>query len=187
MGRSLAMSGGHHHDQDHHGYQSQQTLIMGFVGNYLVWFSFGLMMWMSFFPIVGLRRMPARGLNWITRKLRMTENFRFTTVLVLLSTISFAVEYINQTGANKNYRECKLGGHSPDNCRDLMAKKLRAERNFWCVGFNFLCCLMVDRLSERLKVEENYNSFLEARGLTEAYARHETVLTRTVSAQDKTD
>lgn len=40
------------------------------------------------------------------------------------------------------------------------------------MGFNFLCWLMVDRLSERIKMEENYSDFLANEGLQEKFAAH---------------
>ena len=75
-------------------------------------------------------------------------------------------------------------GHSFTNCGQEQGLKWRAERNFWIMGFNFLCWLMVDRLAERIKVEEMYSTFLEKNGQTDRYAAHYAEMQRSDSASD---
>merc|ERR1711998_586472 len=180
---STVTMGEHHHGHGGGEVVSQQTIIYGFIANYLVWVAFALVMWMSFFPLLALRRMPARALNWFTRKIGLTESFRFTTILIMLAAVMLALEFSNQTNKNKSYYRCKQTGHSADNCTSLLGQKWRAERNFWLVGFNFLCWLMVDRLAERIKVEETYSAFLESIGKAQDYAGYAAVQ-RTASIQD---
>ena len=90
------------------------------------------------------------------RTIGLTESFRLTTMFLIGAIIMLALEYRNMEARQRGYYECKDRGISMHGCNDEVGVKWRAERNFWMVGFNLLCWLMVDRLSERIKMEETY-------------------------------
>lgn len=46
---------------------NQQTVTYTFIANYLVWAALFLVAWMSFMPILSIRRAPAIALNKLSR------------------------------------------------------------------------------------------------------------------------
>merc|ERR1711907_99306 len=139
---------------------SRQTFVYTFVADYLVWMSLFLVLWMSFCPFLSLRRGPARALNWFSRKIRLTQRFKFTSVLMVLAFIAAATEYLSMSSKQNNYKECKAKGMAQDNCNALLGQKWRAERNFWLMSFNFFAWFIVDILSKQTQQEEYYQEFL---------------------------
>jgi len=92
----------------------------------------------------------------VFRKVGLTETFRLTSVLLIIAILMLALEYRNMEARQRTYYECKASGVNINGCDHQIGQKWRGERNFWMVGFNLLCWLMVDRLSERIKMEEAY-------------------------------
>merc|ERR1711865_225037 len=149
---------------------SHHTITYGFIANYLVWVAMILVVWMAFCPLLSLRRGPARVLNWMSRKVGLTSTFKLTTVMLIVGFIMLAMEYISTRPKTSEYYKCKEQGTSITSCDHQLGQKWRAERNLWLVGFNLLCWVMVDRLAERIKMEEDYSSFLAEKKLETAFA-----------------
>merc|ERR1712028_253398 len=149
---------------------STQTFYYTLVGEYLVWFSLFLVLWMCFCPFLRLKRMPASALNWISNKIGLTEKIRFTTFLLLITGAAALTEFMFMQSRNKAFVECKAHGATFNNCETQRGLKWRAERNFWILLFNALCWLLVDRLSREIKKEETYSAFLDSKGLVTEFS-----------------
>merc|ERR1712232_376700 len=123
----------------HHDVASQQTFYYTLIGDYLVWVSLILVLWMCFCPFLVLRRAPSRILNWVSSKIGLTKDIRFTTLILLLGALAAVMEFMSMQGRNKAFLECKASGTSFNNCEQTRGLKWRAERNFWILLFNALC------------------------------------------------
>lgn len=90
------------------------------------------------------------------RKIGLTQDFRFTTILLIFATLLMAIEFRSMLARQNDHFSCKETGVSLNACDHTLGQKWRGERNFYMVTLHFLCWLMVDRLSHNAKQEEAY-------------------------------
>merc|ERR1711907_503236 len=145
-------------------YVSSPTFIYTFVANYLVFVGLALVLWMAFCPILSLRRKPAQALNWLSRKVRLTKRFKFTTIITIMCLFAVAGEYFNMAHKQQGYIACKTAGRAIDNCQSQLGAKWRGERNFWLMAFNLFAWFIVGILSNDAAKEEEYSEFLSGEG-----------------------
>ena len=67
--------------------------------------------------------------------LNVTETYRITWVLMVISGIMCAFEYVSMNQKKNAFIQCKEMGRSVNNCHEQLGQKWRAERNNWMVCF----------------------------------------------------
>lgn len=86
---------------------TNQTVTYTFIANYLIWAALFLVAWMSFVPILSVRRAPAIALSKLSRMVGLTRKFNLTTILMLIALVLVGVEFMSMQGRQKAFYSCK--------------------------------------------------------------------------------